>query len=124
MENTFYLTKKIYLTPGYRYEYISTNTEGYYNKYVVNNANDTLLTINSPSNFTSNRDIHLFGTGLTYNLAKNGKWIANLSKNFRSVNFSDINIVVPSLRVDPNIEDEKGYTADITTVKIGRKKLF
>ncbi|MBI34287.1 MAG: hypothetical protein CMP67_02880 [Flavobacteriales bacterium] len=124
LENTFFLTKKIYLTPGYRYEYISTNTEGYYNKYVVNNANDTLLTINSPSNFTSNRDIHLFGTGLTYNLAKNGKWIANLSKNFRSVNFSDINIVVPSLRVDPNIEDEKGYTADITYSKNWKKKAF
>ncbi|MBK21163.1 MAG: hypothetical protein CMP63_02430 [Flavobacteriales bacterium] len=123
-ENTLFLTKKFFLTPGYRYEYISTETDGYYNKYVINNANDTLLITNSPTDFVSNRDIHLFGTGLTYNVAKNGKWIANISKNFRSVNFSDINIVVPSLRVDPNIQDEKGYTADITYSKGWNKTAF
>ena len=123
-ENTLFLTKKIFLTPGYRYEYISTKTNGYFNKYVINNANDTLLINNLTTNFTSNRDIHLFGTGLTYNVANNGKWIANLSKNFRSVNFSDINIVVPSLRVDPNIQDEKGYTADITYSKGWNKTAF
>ena len=123
-ENTLFLTKKIFLTPGYRYEYISTKTDGYFNKYVVNNANDTLLINNLAANFTKNRDIHLFGSGLTYNVAKNGKWIANLSKNYRSVNFSDINIVVPSLRVDPNIQDEKGYTADITYSKSWNKTAF
>lgn len=36
VENTFYLNKKFYLTPGYRYEFISTNTDGYYNQYVIN----------------------------------------------------------------------------------------
>ena len=124
LENTFFLSKKMYLTPGYRYEYIETNTDGYLNRYFTNNVNDTLLTISENYNFSRKRDIHLYGTGLTYNLGKKSKIIANVSKNFRSVNFSDININIPSLRVDTLIEDEKGYTADITFSKSWNKKAF
>ncbi len=124
VENTFFLNKNFYLTPGYRFEYIRTETDGYFNQYVINNANDTLQTINQPNQTLKERNIHLFGTGLTYNAGKRGKWIANVSKNFRSVNFSDINIVIPSFKVDPNIEDEKGYTADLTYSKSWKNNAF
>lgn len=124
IENTFFLTKKIYLTPGYRYEHIITKTDGYFNQYTINNANDTIQANTIPSDFEKERDIHLIGTGITFNQGKKGKWIANISKNFRSVNFSDINIVVKSLKVDSNIQDERGYTADLTFTKNWSRKAF
>ena len=124
VENTFYINKKFYLTPGYRFEFISTETDGYYNHYVINNADDTLQTNIENNNSLKNRNIHLFGTGVTYNAGKGGKLIANVSSNFRSVNFSDINIVIPSFRVDPNIQDEKGFTADLTYNKAWNKTAF
>ena len=124
LENTFFISKKLYLTPGYRFEYIETETDGYLNRYFINNVNDTLLVINEEYDFSRDRHIHLYGTGLTYNIGKKSKIIANISKNFRSVNFSDININIPSLRVDTLIEDEKGYTADLTFSKSWNKKAF
>lgn len=124
IENTFFLSNRFYITPGYRYEYISTKTDGYFNQYVVNNANDTLLVNNIKNNSTNNRDIHLLGTGITFKGKQNGKWIANISKNFRSVNFSDINIVVPNFRIDSNIQDEKGFTADFSFNKSWGKKAY
>lgn len=123
-ENTFFLNKNLYLTPGYRFEYIDTKVDGYYNYYVVNNANDTLLSSKNLNQSVQTRNIHLFGTGLTYIASSNGKFIANFSKNFRSVNFSDINIAIPSFRVDPNIEDERGFTADLNYNKGWNKKGF
>lgn len=124
IENTFFLSDRFYITPGYRYEYISTKTDGYFNQYTINNANDTLLVNNLKNNSTRNRDIHLLGGGVTYKGKQNGKWIANVSKNFRSVNFSDINIVIPSFRIDPNIKDEQGFTADLSYNKAWGKKAF
>ena len=125
LENTFFLSKKLYLTPGYRYEYIETETNGYLKTYILsNNGIDTIFTQTKTNNFSRKRDIHLYGTGLTYNLGKKGKWIANISKNFRSVNFSDINIQIPGLKIDSLIEDEKGYTAGITYSKSWNKKAF
>ncbi|MEY3242865.1 MAG: hypothetical protein RIR11_4304, partial [Bacteroidota bacterium] len=38
---------------------------------------------------------------------------ANISQNYRAINFTDLRIDNPNIRVDPNIQDEKGYTADL-----------
>ena len=124
VENTIFLSKRLYLTPGYRFEYINTEVDGYYNYYVINNARDTLLFSKNPNQSFRKRNIHLYGTGITYNTSSNGKFIANFSKNFRSVNFSDINIAIPSFRIDPDIEDEKGFTADLNFNKGWNKKGF
>jgi len=37
---------------------------------------------------------------------------ANVSQNYRSVNFNDIRVVNPNARVDSTLSDEKGYTID------------
>jgi Fe(3+) dicitrate transport protein len=118
------LTKNFYLTPGYRFEHIATQVSGYYNDYSINNANDTLQTIQSNNNSSNIRNIHLLGTGITYNSHKYGKFILNGSQNFRSVNFSDINILLRNFRVDDNIEDKKGFTADISYNKSWNGKAY
>jgi Fe(3+) dicitrate transport protein len=37
----------------------------------------------------------------------------NLSQNYRSITFSDMRISNPSSVIDPNLEDEKGYSFDV-----------
>jgi Fe(3+) dicitrate transport protein len=41
------------------------------------------------------------------------EFYGNISQNYRSVTFNDIRITNPTLLVDPGIQDEKGYSADL-----------
>ena len=41
------------------------------------------------------------------------EFYGNISQNYRSVTFADISITNPAYAINPNIDDEKGYTADI-----------
>ena len=34
-------------------------------------------------------------------------------KNYRSINFTDMQIQNPNFKIDPNLEDEKGYNSDL-----------
>ena len=38
---------------------------------------------------------------------------ANFSQNYRAINFTDMRIQNPNFIIDPNIKDEKGFTADL-----------
>ena len=37
----------------------------------------------------------------------------NLTQNYRSMTFSDVNIINPSNAVDPELDDENGFTTDL-----------
>ncbi len=37
----------------------------------------------------------------------------NISQNYRSITFSDMRIANPSAIIDPNLRDERGYSADL-----------
>ena len=50
---------------------------------------------------------------MSYKANKSLEVYGNFSQNYRSVTFNDIRITNPSLTVDPNITDEKGFTADL-----------
>lgn len=123
-ENSFFINDNFYITPGYRFEHINTKVDGYFNQYTINMANDTLQSLQSTNNSSNTRNIHLLGTGITYNSHKYGKFILNGSQNFRSVNFSDINIVLPGFKVDKDIKDEKGFTTDLSYTKTWNGKAF
>ena len=38
---------------------------------------------------------------------------SNISQNYRSVTFADISIINPAYAINPEIDDEKGYTFDL-----------
>ena len=112
-ENIIYLTERFSITPGVRYEKIETKSDGHYVFVLVDAANnpitDTIL-----YNRTENiRDFLLFGLGISYKPKNAFEFYANASQNYRSVTFADISIVSPAYIVNPNIKDEKGYTADL-----------
>lgn len=123
-EHSFHLNKRWSVTPGARFEFISTETDGYYNKYLIGLNGDTLDVLNAQNTSEKNRSIYLGGVGLSYKAGKFGKLTANFSQNFRSVNFSDINIVIPNFKVDDNITDEFGHNIDLTYNKSWNKTAF
>lgn len=112
-EQVTYLTEKLSVTPGVRYEYIDTRADGKYFSYLTNSVNDTLEINQFEENRKRNRGILLGGVGISYKQSDKLEVYGNISQNYRAINYSDIRIDNPSLRIDPNIEDERGYNVDI-----------
>ncbi|SHG17810.1 TonB-dependent receptor domain-containing protein [Flagellimonas flava] len=112
-ENIFNLSSKFSLTPGFRFEYIKTESEGSFRNIVLDLAGNPLLNEEIPDNRTFERSFLLLGLGASYKLNGNTELYANFSQNYRSVTFNDIRVVNPSFQVDENISDEDGFTADI-----------
>lgn len=107
VENIFQLNKKWSITPGARFEYISTKANGYYyqtQKFVPD--------IRIEESKKNNRSFVFFGVGTSYKPTAEIELYANISQNYKSVNFNDIRVINPNSVVDPNLEDEFGYTAD------------
>jgi len=108
-ENIFKITPKLSITPGMRAEFLLTNVDGYY-KNAVEFSSDTLR---YTDNQKRKRIFPLFGVGITYKAHYLAEIYANISQNYRGINYTDLRIVNPSVRIDPNLQDEKGFNADI-----------
>ncbi|HEY0651833.1 MAG TPA: TonB-dependent receptor, partial [Chryseosolibacter sp.] len=59
------------------------------------------------------RSFVLAGIGLSYKPKVFVDVYSNVSQNYRSITFSDMRISNPSSVIDPNIQDEKGYSFDL-----------
>lgn len=107
-------------TPGLRYEFIGTQSEGRYSRVAFDGAGNLLPTY--PRNYTDgdqrNRRVFLYGLGIQKEL-RGAEWYASATKNYRAINFSDIRIINPNQLVDSAIHDEKGFTLETGV----RKKL-
>ncbi len=112
-ENIFNISNNLSVTPGFRFEYIDTEADGFYKNIIKDNADNTLLNETIEDNRDFERSFFLLGVGSSYNLNPTNELYANFSQNYRSVTFSDIRVVNPSFQVDPNINDEEGFTSDI-----------
>ena len=112
-ENIFNITDKLTITPGFRFEYIKTESEGSFKNIILDLAGNLLLNEEIPDNRTFERDFILLGTGITYKLKPEVELYGNISENYRSVTFNDIRVVNPSFVIDENITDEEGFTVDI-----------
>ena len=112
-ENIFYLSDNFSITPGARYEYIKTATEGSYKKINTDAAGNVILNLSTDSSESRKRSFTLFGLGFSYKRSEKIEYYANISQNYRSVTFADISIINPAFSINPNISDEKGFTADL-----------
>lgn len=112
-ENIFYLNDTFSVTPGFRFEYIKTESQGFFKRINTDAAGNVIFeeTINDNRDFE--RNFVLLGIGLSYKPTSALEIYSNVSQNYRSVTFSDINILNPAFAVNPNITDENGFTADI-----------
>ncbi len=112
-ENIFNITNNFSVTPGFRFEYIDTEADGFYKNIIKDNADNTLLNETIEDDRKFERSFILLGVGSSYNLNASNELYANFSQNYRSVTFNDIRVVNPSFQVDPNISDEEGFTSDL-----------
>ncbi|MUU79789.1 TonB-dependent receptor domain-containing protein [Winogradskyella endarachnes] len=111
-ENIFYLNDKWSVTPGFRLEYIKTESDGYSKRINLDGAGNVILNETEFSDELNERSFVLFGLGTSYKPNENVEFYANASQNYRSVTFSDINLVNPNFSVRP-LEDETGLTGDL-----------
>lgn len=112
-ENVLYLNNKWSITPGFRLEHIKTESDGYVQRINLDGAGSVILNERLFSDESNKRTFVLLGLGASFKPNKSSEFYANISQNYRSVTFSDLNVVNPSFKIDPNISDEKGFTLDI-----------
>jgi Fe(3+) dicitrate transport protein len=106
-ENIFQVTRHWSITPGIRFEHINTKANGYYYKQNVFIANEKIEEQKeNPRSFT------LLGIGTSYKFDNGTELYANISQNYRSINFNDIRVLNANARVDPDLHDETGYNID------------
>jgi len=103
---------KFSITPGIRYEYIQTKADGKYRE--ISTFNEVVIK-DTTIYETRERKRHIFlaGIGVSYKPNTSVEVFANFSQNYRAINFNDIRIALAGLRINPDIQDEKGYSFDI-----------
>tara|TARA_R110002049_G_scaffold302258_1_gene494970 strand:+ start:23848 stop:26271 length:2424 start_codon:yes stop_codon:yes gene_type:complete len=112
-ENIFYVSDKFSVTPGFRFEYIKTQSDGFYKRINTDAAGNVIFEETVDDNQNFDRSFLLLGVGLSYKPTTNFEAYGNMSQNYRSVTFSDINITNPAFSINPDITDEDGFTADL-----------
>ncbi|WP_052184180.1 TonB-dependent receptor domain-containing protein [Psychroserpens sp. Hel_I_66] len=112
-ENIFYINDKFSVTPGFRFEYIKTESDGFFKRINTDAAGNVIFEETIEDNRDFERNFVLLGVGLSYKPTTALEIYGNISQNYRSVTFSDININNPAFAVNPNITDEDGFTADL-----------
>jgi Fe(3+) dicitrate transport protein len=113
IENIFHVSKNLSITPGIRFEYINTKADGYYGTILRDLAGNVIEITRTEESRVNERHFFLGGIGVSYKPAKHVNIYSNVSQNYRSITFSDMNISNPSLVIDPNMQDEKGYSVDL-----------
>lgn len=103
-ENQFKITEKFSVTPGMRYEHISSVGDG---RLGISSGNDVLL-----NEKTITRNKPLFGLGLEYKFLTTNIY-ANITQAFRPVLFSDLTPPAVTDVIDPNLKDADGFNADL-----------
>ena len=111
-EHIFYLNEKFTITPGFRLEHIKTESNGIYRQINFDNAGNPISNQELSDDRTLGRQFILTGVGASYKWHRNSEFYGNISQNYRSVTFSDIRVASPTFKIDPNIQDEKGFTGD------------
>lgn len=112
-ENIFQITPKLTITPGIRFETIKTQSNGYYKLRVLDGAGNVVVENNFDESLQRKRAFVIGGIGVSYKPSAKVELYANFSQNYRAINFTDLRIQNPNFIVDPNIKDEKGFTADL-----------
>lgn len=112
-ENIFFVTDKLSITPGIRFEYINTKSDGYYGNIMRDLAGNVIEITRTEEALENARQFLLAGVGISYKPNPHVDIYSNFSQNYRSITFSDMRISNPSAVIDPDMEDEKGYSFDL-----------
>jgi len=124
-ENIFRINNYFSITPGFRFEKIRTQADGFYRRINTDLSGNVILDEKIEESNIKDRNFVLFGVGLSYKPKNQIEFYGNISQNYRSVTFNDIRTASPSQVIDPDITDEKGFTSDIgVRGQLGNKITF
>ncbi|MFD1553034.1 TonB-dependent receptor [Putridiphycobacter roseus] len=112
-EHIFNLTPRFSITPGLRFEYINTTADGVYREQIEDLAGNIIFDSLYQVAKDNERSFVIGGLGLNYHFSDSLELYTNFSQNYRSINFTDMQIVNPNFKIDPNLQDEKGFNFDI-----------
>jgi Fe(3+) dicitrate transport protein len=112
-ENIFRIGNHFSITPGVRFESISTNAEGSYKDVIFDLAGNVVFDTTFFEKKSNNRSFFIGGIGLNYKFNDTVDVYANFSQNYKSINFSDMQIQNKNFKIDPNLQDETGYNIDL-----------
>lgn len=112
-EHVINFSPKWSLTPGLRLEHISTGSKGYYTRRVLDAAGNVIVQDKLEDAQSRNRSFLIGGLGASFKPRASLECYANVSQNYRAINFTDLRIANPNFVVDSNIRDERGFTADL-----------
>ena len=112
-ENIFYINDEFSITPGVRFEYIETGSDGYVENFNFDAAGNIIFEERDFSSINKIRNFILAGIGFGYKPINGAEIYTNISQNYRSITFSDLNIVNPAYQIDENLGDETGFTIDL-----------
>ncbi|TAE72441.1 MAG: TonB-dependent receptor [Bacteroidetes bacterium] len=105
-ENMFQINKKWTITPGFRFDYIESTSEG----RLSFNTNGTENLINPQ--FAA-RQIALLGIGTEFKITENTSFYSNFSQSFRPVYYSELTPPATTDVIDPNMKDANGFNFDL-----------
>jgi Fe(3+) dicitrate transport protein len=112
-ENIFNINEKLSITPGVRFEYINTKADGTFREMIFNLAGDVVFDTNYTDLKENKRSFLIGGIGINYKFNDTVEFYANFSQNYRSINFTDMQIQNANFKIDPNLQDEKGFNIDL-----------
>ncbi len=112
-ENVFNISDRWSITPGVRLEYINSGAVGNYRQVARDLAGNIIAENIIDENKQRKRTFFLAGIGSSYKFKERLELYANFSQNYRGITFNDLRVVNPNFRIDPDIQDERGYNADI-----------
>ncbi|MEP7065496.1 MAG: TonB-dependent receptor, partial [Gemmatimonadota bacterium] len=98
-ENEFHITPRLSITPGARIEFLHSTARGH---------TDTVFTPQS-----KNRTFALLGAGAQYQTSATTNAYANATQAYRPIEYSFLTPFASLTRIDPKLEDPKGYNIDL-----------
>ena len=108
-ENTFNFGKHFSLTPGVRFEFLSTTVNGY-NKNEAADSQEERIYAN---NVNHQRTFLMSGIGMQYKIGERNSFYANYSQSYKPVTYSDLTPFGSVAKIDQNLKDAYANNADI-----------
>ncbi|MGL6269326.1 MAG: TonB-dependent receptor domain-containing protein, partial [Chitinophagaceae bacterium] len=105
-ENIFRVSDKFLIIPGIRYEYIRAKASG--RNGFTSNGEEIIL-----QNQERGRGFLLAGIGTEYHVSSRTEIYANITQAYRPMQFADLTAPPTTNEIDPDLEDARGYNADI-----------
>jgi Fe(3+) dicitrate transport protein len=103
VENIFRVNDRFSITPGFRFEYLKSTSNGY------KETDDGRLIAKE----NRERYLPLFGLGLQYKTTAYTNTYANISQAYRPISYSELTPIGVTSKIDQNMKDAKGFNADL-----------